>query len=58
MYHIYKGGHGKYRAVIHMNNRYSPWFISEISAKAWAIIQLDRITPLLENGYKITGVTM
>lgn len=54
---IHQGGHGKWRGEVPVNGKSSPWLGSAIAAKCWVLVAEDRIRPLVEAGYVITGVT-
>lgn len=54
---VHLGGHGMWRAELPTNGRSSPWMRSEAAAKCWQLVREDRLRPLVEAGYVITGVT-
>ncbi len=53
---IWQGGQGLWRACLYRNNKCSPWFMNRISAECWVSIAEDRLRPLVDAGFDITGV--
>jgi len=54
---IFQGGHGCWRAEIPLNGKSSPWLDTRLGAWCWLLVAEDRLRPLVEAGYVITGVT-